>query len=307
MKILKGRLIIYTSDNIKEITNILKNICLYISVYFALLIFVSAIFSLIFVKLENKRIENEISFFEKQNENILLQHRYIKSEIANIKKNEKEKTNLKLIIQKINPNLDKKEVNLWADMILENRKFIEGSLNLWSKIKFSFTETPHSLNPSTSIILAIAAIESNFNTNIMSHKGAIGGFQLISNTANELGLENPLNPVENIIGGIKYLEYLLNIFGKNQDQIHLTIASYNAGPSRMIREWMLTWGDSWNDIYYGLWSINRFTETREYSILTYELMTLFASGNWINKSEDFWNNYKNNILSKDNFASIIFF
>lgn len=91
MKILKGRLIIHTSDNIKEITGIPKNIWLYISIYFILLVFISEMFSSILVKLENKRIEREISFFKKQNENILLQHKYVKSEISNIKKNEKKK------------------------------------------------------------------------------------------------------------------------------------------------------------------------------------------------------------------------
>lgn len=75
------------------------------------------------------------------------------------------------------------------------------------------------------LITAIIQAESNFLENAKSSKGAIGLMQLMPLTAELLNI-NPNNSTENIYGGIKYFSLLLQ---KNNNDIPLALASYNAG------------------------------------------------------------------------------
>ena len=308
MRFPKGKFIILTSNNFKEINLSSKILLYYLILFFAFLIFTSGILSSILAYYDKKKIENEISNLNQQKEFISNQYNKVSKEISNLIKENREKNNLKSIVKKLNPNVNQEFLDLWTDIIYENKNSIEEYLNPWSKIQLTYAESPFSLEPGSSIVLAVVAIESNFNTDLISKKGAMGIFQIISDTADELGLKNPWNPSENTLGGIKYLTYLLKRFNKYNDQIHLTFASYNAGPTRVINEWMPTWGDSWSLIFEGLSSEKSYRETREYSILAYQLTALFVSGEWANKDEYFWINYKNNILaeSKDNYFSLVF-
>jgi soluble lytic murein transglycosylase len=56
--------------------------------------------------------------------------------------------------------------------------------------------------------------------------------QLMPRTAASLDVRDPLNPVENIRGGAKYLRYLLDRFDGN---LPLALAAYNAGEYRVKR------------------------------------------------------------------------
>ena len=51
-------------------------------------------------------------------------------------------------------------------------------------------------------------------------------------TAKHLGLDDVFDIGENIEGGVRYLRYLLELYGWN---LHMTLASYNAGPANIKR------------------------------------------------------------------------
>jgi transglycosylase-like protein with SLT domain/uncharacterized protein DUF4124 len=82
----------------------------------------------------------------------------------------------------------------------------------------------HGVRPE--LVYAVASVESNFNPRAVSAKGAQGLMQLMPETAARFGVADPWDPVENIVGGVRYLRYLLDMFGGDQ---RLALAAYNAG------------------------------------------------------------------------------
>lgn len=86
-------------------------------------------------------------------------------------------------------------------------------------------------NVDEKLITAIIQVESNFSSNAASKKGAIGLMQLMPGTAELLNI-NAADPTENIYGGIKYFSLLLK---KNNNNIPLTLAAYNAGMGNVIK------------------------------------------------------------------------
>jgi soluble lytic murein transglycosylase-like protein len=73
---------------------------------------------------------------------------------------------------------------------------------------------------------ALIQPESNFDPNAVSPKGAQGLMQLMPATAQRYGVQDPLNPQQNIRGGLRYLADLYQRFPGRPD---LVSAAYNAG------------------------------------------------------------------------------
>jgi Rod binding domain-containing protein len=83
----------------------------------------------------------------------------------------------------------------------------------------------HDIDPN--LLKAVIASESGGRVRARSSKNAKGVMQLIDSTAADMGVHNVWNPRENILGGAKYLQKLLDRF---QGDMTKAVASYNAGP-----------------------------------------------------------------------------
>jgi soluble lytic murein transglycosylase-like protein len=75
------------------------------------------------------------------------------------------------------------------------------------------------------LFLRLVHQESRWNSQAVSHKGAIGLAQLMPGTARDLNVD-PTDPQQNLNGGARYLRMMYDRFG----DWRLALAAYNAGP-----------------------------------------------------------------------------
>ena len=88
----------------------------------------------------------------------------------------------------------------------------------------------YNLNPA--LIRSVIETESAFNASAVSSAGAAGLMQLMPAVAESLGVENLLDPRENIMGGAQLLRELHDRYHGN---VSLMLASYNAGVTAVAR------------------------------------------------------------------------
>ena len=82
------------------------------------------------------------------------------------------------------------------------------------------------------LVDAVAWQESRYNPRAISTAGAVGVMQLMPDTARQLGVRNPHDVEQNVIGGTAYLRQQLERFGNN---VPLALAAYNAGPGAVMK------------------------------------------------------------------------
>jgi soluble lytic murein transglycosylase-like protein len=85
---------------------------------------------------------------------------------------------------------------------------------------------------SPALVLAVIAIESAGRADAISSAGATGLMQLMPDTADRFGVRDSFEPAQNIAGGVKYLDWLMEEF--DRDPI-LVLAGYNAGEGSVRR------------------------------------------------------------------------
>ena len=88
----------------------------------------------------------------------------------------------------------------------------------------------HAIDPQ--LLQAIISVESNGRANAISRKGAMGLMQVLPETGRRYGIENLLDPAQNIEAGTRYLRALAAMF--NND-LALVLAAYNAGERAVER------------------------------------------------------------------------
>jgi soluble lytic murein transglycosylase-like protein len=82
------------------------------------------------------------------------------------------------------------------------------------------------------LVHSVIQVESNYDPNAVSPKGAQGLMQLIPSTARRFGVSDVFDPADNIQGGARYLKYLLGLYKGDEA---LALAAYNAGERAVSR------------------------------------------------------------------------
>ncbi len=112
----------------------------------------------------------------------------------------------------------------------EKQQDKSGSLTVPASLECYFTKAAAKYGVDVNLLKAVAKQESGFNPNSVSSAGAVGVMQLMPGTASALGVSNPYDAEQNIMGGAKYLSQLLHKYNGNTS---LALAAYNAGPGNV--------------------------------------------------------------------------
>ena len=84
----------------------------------------------------------------------------------------------------------------------------------------------------SALLHAVISVESRYRPKAISKAGAIGLMQLMPKTAKRYGVADPLDPVQNLRGGARYLRYLLKKYNNDRK---LALAAYNAGEASVAK------------------------------------------------------------------------
>lgn len=110
-----------------------------------------------------------------------------------------------------------------------NRQLEPAQVAHWSQ---TIQYLGYSYNVDPRLLASVVAVESSFRPAAISSSGAIGLGQLKPETAQWLGVADPYDPVQNLMGVAKYLRYLLNRYNGSTQH---ALAAYFQGQGTIDR------------------------------------------------------------------------
>lgn len=93
-------------------------------------------------------------------------------------------------------------------------------------------KTARDLQIDEALLRAVIAVESGYDAQAVSRRGAVGLMQLMPETARRYGVTNLYDPAQNIRGGARYLRDLM---GRFNNDLSLALAAYNAGEDAIVQ------------------------------------------------------------------------
>ena len=123
-------------------------------------------------------------------------------------------------------------VSIRAVMTMKNKRVQERLVQIYRRYREAIDEAAAATGLPPELIVAVIYHESGGNPRAVSRAGARGLMQLMPRTARGLGVSDPFDPRQNIMGGARYLRGQLDRFGGN---LALALAAYNAGPRNVYK------------------------------------------------------------------------
>lgn len=109
---------------------------------------------------------------------------------------------------------------------------VENTSNVRADINQAVDKYSKQYGVDKKLVLAVIKAESNFNPSCVSSAGAMGVMQLMPETAKDLGVTDPFNIDQNVMGGVKELSQHLKRYNGN---VEMALMAYNAGPGTVQR------------------------------------------------------------------------